>query len=96
MKHKTVYQTDLAGCLIGETVADESPLQPGVWLVPARCIETAPPGPAPEGKCWRWVGEWILTAKPAQAVNDSDPVAKLRDFLTANPDVAAIINQGSV
>jgi hypothetical protein len=97
MTQKTVYQIDLAGCLVGETMADESPLEPGVWMIPARCVEVAPTGPAPEGKCWRWIGiEWTLTAKPQQSANDNDPVAKLRDFLAANPDVAAIINQGGV
>ena len=43
MTTKTVFQTDAGGVYLGETVADESPLEPGVWLLPAGCVEVAPP-----------------------------------------------------
>lgn len=93
MNTKTVYQYDLAGMYIGTTDADESPLEPGVWLIPARCVEIEPP--AVTGSQWpRWNGvAWqvITIQQQKQAAEESDPVAKLRDFLNSNPDVAALL-----
>lgn len=88
------YQYDLAGLLIGATEADESPLEPGVYLLPARCTLTPPPESVPDDKWPRWNGvEWQLVTKP-QAANDNeeiDPVEKLREFLNNNPDVAELL-----
>lgn len=87
-----VYQYDHAGILLGPTEADPSPLEPGKFLIPARCTETPPPVEIPEGQVPRWNGaEWQLVRMPARH-EGADPVAKLQDFLAANPDVAALIN----
>lgn len=99
MTTKTVYQIDTAGHFVGPVDADESPLEPGVYLIPAGCIQTPPPSSWPEDKWPRWNGaHYDLVANPfvEEAANDNDPVAKLRDFLAANPDVAAILQQGGV
>ena len=98
MSTKTAYQFDTAGLYVGETVADESPLEPGVYLLPARCTLIAPPADVPDDKWPRWTGKaWQLVNRPKPApANDNDPVAKLRDFLAANPDVAAVLQQGGV
>jgi len=93
MTTKIVYQYDIAGMFTGETEADESPLEPGVFLIPARCTEVAPPEYS--GDQWpRWNGaKWhLVTIKPVAEISATDPVEKLRDFLTANPDVAALIS----
>lgn len=49
----------------------------------------------PEGyvACPEWVGigMHIDTPKPAVVETPADPVTKLKDFLAANPDVAAIL-----
>ncbi len=60
MTTKIVYQYDIAGMYLGETEADESPLEPGVFLIPARCVTVKPPQYA--GDKWpRWNGaEWQL------------------------------------
>lgn len=93
---RTVFQLDRAGHYVGEAVADESPLEPGVYLLPAGCIQAAPPQSWPDGQWPRWNGSrWELVTKPA-AVTQPDPVAKLQQFLAANPDVAALLQQGSV
>lgn len=94
---KHAYQFDYAGILVGETVADESPLEPGVFLLPGRCTLTPPPKSAPAGQCPRWTGTaWELISVPAsQAEPADDPVAKLRDFLDQNPDVAALLQPGA-
>lgn len=92
MKTKTVYQYDLAGLYVEPTEADESPLEPGVFLIPARCVEAKPPVVA--GDQWpRWNGAaWqIITLKRPEAAEVADPVAKLREFLNSNPDVAALL-----
>lgn len=82
---------------LGETVADESPLEPGVFLLPAGTIETAPPATVPDGQSPRWNGaKWDLVTKPVSPVAADDPVTKLREFLAANPDVASVLKQGSV
>ncbi|CAG2144384.1 hypothetical protein LMG31506_02994 [Cupriavidus yeoncheonensis] len=93
MSTKTVYQLDVAGHFAGETLADESPLEPGVWLIPRGCIEIPPPNEWPEDKWPRWNGaEWQLVTKP-QPAELPDPAEKLRAFLQANPDVAALVSQ---
>jgi hypothetical protein len=94
MNTKTVYQLDPGGLYVGTTVADESPLEPGVFLLPGRTVETEPPAEWPEDKWPRWNGSsWVLANKPvpAAAANDNDPVAKLAAFLNDNPDVAALM-----
>lgn len=40
---KTVYQLDYQNCFVCATVADADPMQPGNWLIPAGCVEVAPP-----------------------------------------------------
>ena len=60
MSTKIVYQTDHLGIYTGTTVADESPLEPGVWLIPGGCVEVAPPA-VPEKKAALWDGrKWQL------------------------------------
>lgn len=90
---KIVFQTDRAGNYTGQTEADESPLEPGVFLMPAGTVATSPPSAWPEDKWPRWNGhEWQLVTRPKLLANDNGPVAKLQAFLAANPDVAAILS----
>lgn len=92
---KTCYQFNHSGLLLGTTLADESPLELGVFLLPACCTFTAPPDAVPDGKWPRWNGStWDLVTKPTAANDNNDPVAKLQAFLAANPDVAAVIKDG--
>lgn len=92
MNTRTVYQIDRAGVYQGETQADESPKEPGVWIMPALTVETPPPTDYPSDKWPRWNGSaWTLTGRP-QVGTMTDTVAKLQDFLASNPDVAALLN----
>ena len=96
MSTKTVYQYDPAGLYLGETVADESPLEPGVFLLPARCTFVAPPADVPDDRWPRWNGvAWDLVRRrkaPDVPAAVEDPVEKLRAFLAGNPDVAALLS----
>lgn len=104
---KTVSQLAPSGLFVGFDSAHESPLEPGVLHIPAGCVDAIPPGEfGPDGvfvpawaddKCPRWNGSaWSIVNKPQpdQPPPVDDPIAKLQAFLVANPDVAAIINQG--
>lgn len=60
MVTKIVYQTDHLGIYTGKTVADRSPLELDVWLIPGGCVEVAPPA-VPERKAAFWDGrKWQL------------------------------------
>jgi len=60
---KTVYQLNQNGEYTGETIAHESPLEPGVYLIPGGCVETAPPE-TKEGQIAVWDGVWTLVDLP--------------------------------
>jgi hypothetical protein len=49
----------VTGEFLGEGVADESPLEPGAYLVPAHATTSAPPT-AMAGKVRIWQGEWVF------------------------------------
>lgn len=64
MNQKTVYQLDFEGFLLYPTVADESPLEPGIFLIPAGCVDVEPLPPAP-GKRQRFVdGAFVYVDVP--------------------------------
>lgn len=59
---KIVSQLDAAGYLVGPVAAEESPLEPGVHLLPGGCIDRVPPV-VPDGMRARWVmGAWQFVA----------------------------------
>ena len=63
---KTVYQLDYQNCFVCATAADADPMQPGHWLIPARCVEVAPPETGknqaaqwqPESQTWRIIPDY--------------------------------------
>ncbi|MBH1591230.1 hypothetical protein I5U77_02005 [Stenotrophomonas maltophilia] len=69
MATKTVYLVDTAGLLAGTAKADESPLQPGTWRLPAGAVETPPPAEFPAGRWPRWIGSgWVLATAPPSRI----------------------------
>ena len=61
---KTVSQLDFTGFFVCAVEADESPLEPGVFLIPGGAIDRAPPKILEPGKRYRpwgygWRGEDI-------------------------------------
>lgn len=96
MSAKKAYQFDEAGLLAGVTEADESPLEPGVFLLPARCTLTPPPEGVPADKWPRWNGvSWNLVNRSVSGADEPSPVEKLRAFLSSNPDVAQLLESGA-
>ncbi|MDT0502726.1 MULTISPECIES: hypothetical protein [unclassified Halomonas] len=90
-----VYQYDHAGLYVAPTEADESPLEPGMYLIPARCTPTPPPDDHPNHQWPRWNGAaWELVNRPrhtSEQTENDDPVEKLKQFLADNPDVAELL-----
>jgi hypothetical protein len=80
MKEKLVCQTDHDGYYVGLTVADESPLEPGVFLIPGGCIDTKPPELTENTRYkWnnnKWVAEKIIiqqeTPEPEIVLTDEE------------------------
>lgn len=65
MDSKLVYQVDDHGIYVGPAVADQSPLEPGAWLIPAGCVLEEPPK-APAGMTCKWDGlQWLHVEVPA-------------------------------
>lgn len=61
MKTQTVYQTNHLGIYVGPIQAEESPLEPGIYLIPGGCVSIAPPTDIPEFKAACWTGKaWQL------------------------------------
>lgn len=76
---RIIPQLDSEGRFIGETVADESPLEPGVFLLPAGAVD-APLPVIPAGFFARWDGRWVLTKIPTPV--EPDPVPEMLPSLT--------------
>lgn len=77
MSQKQVCQLDSDGYFIGVTFADESPLEPGVFLFPAGAIDTLPPSEVPDGKRAKWIGEWLIEDIPSPPEPEPEPEPEL-------------------
>jgi len=78
------YHSD-TGVLGGEDVADESPLEPGVWLIPAHATTIEPP-PAGDGEQAVWKGEgWVVEPIP-------EPEPELEDEPVAAPQPLPVLS----
>ena len=86
MKMKTVSQCDDNGVYIGESQAQESPLEPGVFLIP-RNAHDKPVPPIPAGMRAVWMTDaqdWRMeqipadNAAPAQTAEDLEAQQELR------------------
>lgn len=96
MSEKIVYQYNQAGLFICETVADESPREPGIFLMPGNSTATAPPEKWPDDKWPRFNGKsWDLIPKP-KVPEPISPKQKLSIFLQENPDVLKLIDKDPI
>jgi hypothetical protein len=82
---KQVMQLDAGGYFIGITDADESPLEAGVYLIPAGAVEADLPD-VPEGHLAKWDGAWLFEAIPEPVVPEPSPA-----YATAAKASAAMV-----
>lgn len=75
---KIVSQLDAAGYFIGSVIADTSPLEPGVYLIPGGAVDAVPPV-IPDGKRARWNGNgWDLEDIPQPAAPPAPTLDELK------------------
>ena len=60
---KKVIQLDEYGYFVGTTTADESPLEVGVYLMPANTVDADAPT-VPDGHKAKWNNGWVFEAPP--------------------------------
>lgn len=74
MSEKIVSQLDAQGYFMGPVVADESPLEPGVFLLPGGAIDVEPPA-VQDGKVALWQGEaWAYVNPPSNTQPEEPPI----------------------
>ena len=62
MNSITLYLWDELGVFFGSTQCDSN------GALPVRSTLTSPPGAAPAGKVWLWVGGWVVGEQPTLPV----------------------------
>ncbi len=71
---KQVCQLDAEGYFANVAVADESPLEPGVYLIPGGCVDTTAPTLS-AGQRAKWDGAWVLEDIPQPETEpETEPV----------------------
>lgn len=98
VKPKVVYQLNRAGVFVGTTLADPSPMEPGVFLIPAGCVEQAPPEHI-DGLVRVWRGNlWSYVNKALEPKEADTPLPTLPEIKAAlagdvDDQVAAIYSR---
>ncbi len=70
---KLVSQLDSDGYFVGATEAHESPLEPGIYLIPGGAVDIPAPD-VPNGKRAKWVGEWVYEDLPVPEPDPEDEI----------------------
>lgn len=88
---------------VGDSVADESPLEPGVYHIPAFATLVEPLDPKEnhaivfnvEANEWTYIELPPLLTESQEQIESAkeveDPLEKLKLFLASNPDVAELL-----
>lgn len=79
---KIVSQLNAQGYFVASVEADESPLEPGVFLIPGGAIDVEPPT-LPQGKAALWQGDaWVFVNPPDEAQQETPPVNGVPQVVT--------------
>lgn len=71
-----VIQLDEKGYFVGTTVAEESPLEPGVYLMPANTVDADVPS-IPDGSVAKWSGSgWVFEEIIVDVEPEPEPIAE--------------------
>lgn len=94
---KIVSQLDAGGYFVAPVVADESPLEPGSFLIPGGAVDVLPPV-VPEGSRARWIGsafvfEPIPAEESAEPLTPAEPTAEQIDAAVTAARAAAYRNE---
>ncbi len=90
---KTVSQLNAQGYFTGPVIADESPLEPGVYLIPGGAIDVPPPT-VPAGKvALRQGSSWVFVLPPTEP-EETPPVAGVPQAVTRFQARAALSRAG--
>jgi len=96
MNEKIVYLYNQAGLFVCESIADESPLEPGIFLLPGNSTEIQPPKEWSDSQWPRFNGvDWEIIPKP-KIPESISPEQKLAEFLQSNPDVLQLIEKDPI
>lgn len=95
MQHKIVYQLDANNVYLNTTEAWESPMEPGVFLIPAGCIDTDIPLPELVDQdhyvYWKDGNWWVGQNSPDPDAPTPESIAReWRDAELARADVALL------
>lgn len=91
---KLVSQLDSLGYFVAPVVADPSPRQPGVFLIPGGAIDVPPPN-VPAGKVALWQGgSWAFVNPPGPADEENPPVEGVPQVVTMRQARLALLGAG--
>lgn len=91
---KTVSQLDHNGYFVGTVEADESPLEPGVFLIPGGAIDVSAPV-VPPGKVALWqASQWVFVNPPDDPQQETPPVEGVPQVVTRAQAKAALAQSG--
>lgn len=91
---KIVSQLDANGYFVAAVEADQSPLEPEVFLIPGGAIDVAPPT-IPQGKVALWQnGAWAFVNPPDDIQQEQPPVNGVPQVVTRAQAKAALAQAG--
>lgn len=94
MPEKIVSQLDTNGYFVAAVSADESPLEPGVFLIPAGAVDAEPPM-VPEGKVALRQGEsWVFVNPPALLPDQEPPIQGVPQIVSMRQARLALLSAG--
>jgi hypothetical protein len=92
MTQKQVCQLDAEGYFVGFTFADESPLEPGIYLLPGGTVDTTAPS-IPEGKLAKWDKEWVYEDIPKpEPEPELEPVIETEPVEEPEPAIEQVLD----